>query len=143
MNGNFEHSGPHSRFVLPAISLVYAKMTIFDSNSILANNFFWDLKIQDYFQFRIIFLMTSTTSGLSFHSELRRGILTRSFCAGINTVEVLIFHWIIELILMLVHVALVLVIPIFAFNIMPMNGFWPWPILLFAITGVSGLTLSE
>lgn len=87
--------------------------------------------------------MTSTTSGLSFHSELRRGILTRSFCAGINTVEVLIFHWIIELILMLVHVALVLVIPIFAFNIMPMNGFWPWPILLFAITGVSGLTLSE
>lgn len=87
--------------------------------------------------------MTSATSGLSFQRELSRGIVIRSLCAGVSTVEVLVFHWIIELIWMLVHVALVLTIPIFAFNIVPMNGFWPWPILLFGIAGVSGLTLSE
>lgn len=92
--------------------------------------------------FRVIFFVTSVTSGLEFQKELRRGILSRSFCAGVNTLEVLIFHWITELLVMLVHVTLVVVIPVFAFKLIPMDGVWPWPILLFGITGVGGLTLS-
>ncbi|ODM96327.1 ABC transporter G family member 23 [Orchesella cincta] len=112
LNGNFEQIGYHSRFVLPGISLL------------------------------IIFLMTSMTSGLQFQRELRKGALTRAFSAGVNTFEVLVFHIFIELIIIVVHVALVLVIPIYAFEIYSMNGFWPWPILLFGITGIGGLTLS-
>ncbi|CAL8110997.1 unnamed protein product [Orchesella dallaii] len=112
LNGNFHQIDYHSRFVLPGISLL------------------------------IIFLVTSMTSGLQFQREIRNGVLTRAFSAGVNTIEVLIFHILMELLIILGHVALVLVIPIYAFEILPMNGFWPWSILLFGITGVGGLTLS-
>lgn len=102
--------------------------------------------MQNYLQYMspgvlisISYIMATGLTSLAFITERRDGLYDRTLAAGVNQVQMLISHSIVQLVVMVVQISLVVFFTFVIYKV-PTNGPFVWVFLLLLLQGLAGMS---
>lgn len=108
-----------------------------------------ELYMKNYLQYMapgviisISYIMATGLTALAFIIERRDGLYDRTLAAGVNQVQILISHSIIQLSVMTVQISLVVFFTFVVYNV-PTKGPFVWVFLLLLLQGLTGMSFGK
>ncbi|CAG2112457.1 unnamed protein product, partial [Medioppia subpectinata] len=86
----------------------------------------------------ICYIMATGLTALAFIIERRDGLFERSLVAGVDTLQILVAHAVVQIFVMVIQIILVLVFTFLVFDI-PSRGPFVWVVSLLLLQGTTGM----
>ena len=90
----------------------------------------------------ICYIMATGLTALAFIIERRDGLFERSLVAGVDTLQILIAHALVQIFVMVIQIILVLFFTFLVFDI-PSRGPFAWVISLLLLQGATGMAFGK
>lgn len=90
----------------------------------------------------ICYIMATGLTALAFIIERRDGLFERSLVAGVDTLQILLAHALVQIFVMVIQIILVLFFTFLVFDI-PSRGPFVWVILLLLLQGATGMAFGK